>query len=233
MAPPADPMTFEDLTSLYRMEKKSTSLAEARKDLYAAICRLLADIQRDYEKQLVNDPDSIITDGLNERRRKMMDFSQRIVDLRMNKILIMALRGAMGSENPLERLTSEERDFYQSVLADCSAHRGLISSPRRRKEVRIPDILGEEPVAPSMKRDEPKPLPPPVSEGPLEETLQESMAEEERSDLVVIRVTENLPTFSGADRDYDLRKEDVVRMPLSLAMALVNRGKAVLVDVRP
>ena len=227
-------MTFEDLTSLYRMEKKSTSLAEARKDLYSAICRLLADIQKDYEKQLMNDPDSIITDGLNERRRKMMDFSQRIVDLRMNKILIMALRGAMGSENALDRLTAEERGFYQSVLKDCSGHRSLISSPRRKKEVRIPDILGEEPAAQKARALELKPIPAIVAEGPLEETLHESMAEEEeRSDLVVIRVTENLPTFSSADLDYDLRNEGVVRLSLALAMALVNRGKAVLVDVKP
>jgi len=226
-------MTFEDLTSLYRMEKKSTALAEARKDLYAAISRLLTDIQKEYEKQLVSDPDSIITDGLNERRKKMMDFSQRIVDLRMNKILILALRGAMGSENQLERLTAEERDFYQSVLEHCRSHRALISSPRKKREVRIPDILGEESAA-QVQKDEPaKPVLQPA-DGPLESTLQESMAaEEERSDDVVIRIIEDLPTFSGADRDYNLRKEDVVRMPRVLAMALVNRGKARMVDVRP
>lgn len=239
MSPSGDEMTFDDLTTVYRMEKKSTSLAETRKDLYAAISRLLEGTQRDYERQLVSDPDSIITDGLNERRRRLMDYSQRIVDLRMNKILIMALRGAMGSDGGLDKLTAEERELYDSVLADCRQHRSLAKTERRRREVRIPDILEvakppEEPtperrVEPEVEHEEP----PVEPEGPLEEILQENMAQEERSDLLLIRVLEDLPPFSGADRDYDLRKEEVVRMPRSLAMALVNRGKAKVLEVRP
>jgi len=232
----SEPMTFEDLTSLYRMEKKSTSLAEARKDLYPALAQLLSGIQKEYERQLATDPDSIITDGLNERRKKMVDFSQRIVDLRMNKILILALRSAMGSENTLDKLTSEEKEFYEKALVNCRAHRSLTNF-RKKKEVRIPDILNHKAELPVIVEPESvqevvrtRPTP---SSGPLEVTLQESLdEEEEKSDEVVVRITEDLPTFSGPDRDYTLRREDVVRMPKSLATALVNRGKAVQVEVR-
>lgn len=230
-----EPMTFEDLTSLYRMEKKSTFLAEARKDLYPALAQLLAGIQKEYERQLTTDPDSIITDGLNERRKKMVDFSQRIVDLRMNKILILALRGAMGSDKVLDKLTSEEKEFYEKVLANCRSHRSYIDL-RRKKEIRIPDILDHKAEFPPIV----EPVPESVrsisttSAGPLEVTLQESLdEEEEKSDDLVLRIIEDLPTFSGPDRDYNLRREDVVRMPRPLAMALVNKEKAVLVDVRP
>lgn len=232
----SEPMTFEDLTSLYRMEKKSTFLAEARKDLYSALAQLLSGIQKEYERQLIMDPDSIITDGLNERRKKMVDFSQRIVDLRMNKILILALRSAMGSENALDKLTSEEKEFYEKVFQNSRSHRSLINF-RKKREVHIPDILDHKAkFSPVVEPDSVQGVVrtnSTTSSGPLEETLQESLdEEEEKSDDVVVRIMEDLPTFSGPDRDYNLRREDVVRMPRSLATALVNKGKALRVDVK-
>lgn len=228
-----EPMTFEDLTALYRMERKNTSLAEARKDVYPAITRLLSETQREYERQLSLDPDSIITDGLNERRKKMLDYSQRIVDLRMQKILILALRSAMGSDNTLERLTSEERDFYEGVLIACRDHRSLIAAGRR-KEVRIPDILSrpEKPEKDEVMPEVSETVHTAPSVGPLEDTLRESMDREDERDDIVVRIMEDLPTFSGPDRDYTLKREDVVRMPRSLAAALINRRKAVEIQVR-
>ena len=46
-------------------------------------------------------------------------------------------------------------------------------------------------------------------------------------DRILIRILEDLPEFSGPDRDYRLSREDVVMMPKVMADALVNRGKAV------
>ena len=46
---------------------------------------------------------------------------------------------------------------------------------------------------------------------------------------VVIRILEDLQPFSGPEVDYDLKKEDIVRMPGVMAKALINRGKARIV----
>lgn len=87
----------------------------------------------------------------------------------------------------------------------------------------------------------------PIDDFPPEEEIPEIMEEEQfpedivqeeveepqikpvelpENGLVTIRILEDLPPFSGPDRDYILVKEDVVRMPSMMAAALVNRGKA-------
>jgi DNA replication initiation complex subunit (GINS family) len=43
--------------------------------------------------------------------------------------------------------------------------------------------------------------------------------------LVMARVLEDVPTFAGVDRDYKLRKEDVVSIPKSVADTLLSHGK--------
>ena len=50
-------------------------------------------------------------------------------------------------------------------------------------------------------------------------------------DMVTIRVTENVEPFAGADRNYSLKKEDVVRLPKSLASILVGRKLAVVLNI--
>ncbi len=52
-------------------------------------------------------------------------------------------------------------------------------------------------------------------------------------DVIFIRILEDLPPFSGPDRDYDLKKEDLVTMPKIMADALIMREKAVLVRTLP
>ena len=49
--------------------------------------------------------------------------------------------------------------------------------------------------------------------------------------MVTIRVTENVEPFAGADRNYSLKKEDVVRLPKSLASILVGRKLAVVLNI--
>ena len=51
----------------------------------------------------------------------------------------------------------------------------------------------------------------------------------EEEESVVIRILENLQPFSGPTVNYNLKKEDVVRMPVVMAQALINRGVARLV----
>ena len=50
-------------------------------------------------------------------------------------------------------------------------------------------------------------------------------------DMVTVRVTENVEPFAGADRNYSLKKEDVVRLPKSLASILVGRKLAVVLNI--
>lgn len=229
--PPAEPMAYEELTSLFRKERSSNSLAELRHDFYPALADMVARTQREYEKALVDDPDSIVCEGLNQRRKKMLDISQRIIDDRMDKIASMALKAGVGFGDAFTRLTPEEKELYQSVLECFRAHRAILP-PLRKRTYHIAE-LPEEPAVPRPSEATPA-VAEEVEEGPMEELPEEAGSsmvddgpiDEEEGDNIVIRVLEDLPTFSGPYRDYNLRKEDVVLMPRALAQALISRGVA-------
>jgi len=75
-----------------------------------------------------------------------------------------------------------------------------------------------------------EPVPEPVPEPlPVMEPEPEQAPDVDDDAEVIIRILEDLPPFSGPDVDYDLRKEDIVRMPGLMAKALINRGVARIV----
>ena len=250
MAGPLEPMTYDDLTKAYRMEQKSKLLLEVRKDFYTAVQRLLDSIRQEYEAQLIADPDSIITEGLSERRKKMIDYSKRVIHFRSQKILLMAMRDAMGSRSSLDNLTKEERELYEGTLELVKGHYSPIINAGR-KEARIVPLPVAEPEAPEeewppfpteeapeeppeeeVEEEPPGPIEPPAPQGVLEENIsREVEAEEVREEVIVVRVLEDLPSFAGPDRDYELGREDLVTLPPVIARALVGREKAV--EVRP
>lgn len=233
--PPAEPMAFEELTSLYRKERASNALAELRHDFYTALSEMASRTHREYEKALASDPDSIVCEGLNQRRKKMLDIAQRIIDDRMDKIASMALKGGVGFGDAFTRLTPEEKVLYQNILESFRNHRSILPQLRKRS-YHIAELPEEKAPAPEPEQTleaevvteeaevhmDAAPEPEPVDDGPLDD---------EEGDNVVIRVLEDLPTFSGPYRDYTLRKEDVVLMPRALADALISRQAAV--EVRP
>jgi DNA replication initiation complex subunit (GINS family) len=47
-----------------------------------------------------------------------------------------------------------------------------------------------------------------------------------KEDLVLVRVLEDMPTFAGVDKDYKLRREDIISLPKGVANTLVSHGKA-------
>ena len=50
-------------------------------------------------------------------------------------------------------------------------------------------------------------------------------------EMVVVRILEDMEPFSGMDDlIYDLKKEDVVRLPSMFAKVLISRGKARIVS---
>jgi DNA replication initiation complex subunit (GINS family) len=51
----------------------------------------------------------------------------------------------------------------------------------------------------------------------------------EQAHLVTARVLEDVPTFVGVDREYSLRKEDVVSLPEGIAKTLLDHGKIRLI----
>jgi len=135
-----DPLDFEDLTAIYRVEKKAPSLSVVRKDLYPAIAGLLLGLNTEYNKQLSMDPDSLICEGANQRRKKAKQLSKEVVELRMQKICSLALRGAMGAQNVIDQLTPEEKEYYNNVLEVSRKHGALVTKMAGEKKYDSPRI---------------------------------------------------------------------------------------------
>lgn len=266
----SESMTFEDLGAIYRIETKTPTLSSVRRDMYPAMAGLITALRSEYEACISEDPDSIIGEGVNQRRKKAVLMSKQIAERRMEKISALALLGARGGQNVLDHLTPEEKEYYTVVLNASRKHVELVDRLNGKKRYEIPEI--DEPPAAERKPKDPaienpieEEVPPPAKpaiKGPLRpepaaEIIPEDEAEElppedysevsketERSEpvreepadgeeLVVIRILEDLPPFSGPDRNYELKKEDIIRMPRAMAMALVNREKAVLINPGP
>ncbi len=266
-----EPFDFEDLTAIYRVERKTPSLSVIRKDLYQAITELLKSLNSEYSKQLSLDPDSLMCEGTNQRRKKAKQLSKEIIEIRMQKICSMALRGAMGAQNVVDQLTSEEKEYYDNVLDLSRKQENILSrlmgekryctpkidhdaypveppkmEPKKEPaDVRDVDIIEEglssdeinnqinEPDTEAVEEEEDRlfsdSIPQPLNHVALPKTATEK-PQDETEDEVIIRVIDDLPEFSGPERDYKLSKEDIVRMPRIMADALVHRNKAVIIE---
>ena len=130
MGQESEPLTFDELSSIYRVESRSTGLSEVRKDMYSAVAELSESIYKEYEHQLSIDPGSLVCEGINERRKRIESLSQKIVEMRMEKVTKLAMRVAMGDGIDTEFFTYEEKEYYGTILECSRKHRSLIMRNR-------------------------------------------------------------------------------------------------------
>jgi len=264
MSPVVQPMTFDELCQIHREEMKGRSLTPCRSDLYRAMADLLNRLRQDYDRQISIDPDSVMSEGANLRRKKADNISKVIISLRAKKICNKAVLSADGANEDLSALTPEERDYYMQVvemtrrqLAAVDRYRGKktvethIDEPIRAPEPPVEEPEAEpeaaEPIAepvveevpPAMEDIEPfdepvvqesfDEVPEPEPEPPIAQSVIENN-EMPKTENMVLRVLEDLPPFVGPDRNYELRKEDIVTLPMPMAVALINSKKAVAIS---
>ena len=170
MSPALEPMSFDELSELYRVEMKSNAVTQARKDLFRAMAGLLTSLRQEYDRQMALDPESIMCEGAEQRRKSAERLVKDVMRLRTQKICGMALRGATGSKNTLDNLTDEEREYYAQVLEISKKHISEIDRLRGRRktvETHIDEIPAPAP--------EPEPERPAA---PAPATAEETMAED-------------------------------------------------------
>ena len=107
-------------------------------------------------------------------------------------------------------------------------------------EIPVDDTPDEEPVPPAEIpeddiEEEPVAIPEEIPEEiPAEIPVPAPVPEPEdigEDGMVVVRILEDMEPFSGMDDlVYDLKKEDIVRLPSIFAKVLINRGKARIVS---
>ncbi len=123
-------MTFDELKELYRTEMNGSALSPPRKDLYPAMRDLLERLRREQEKQSATDPDSVLTEGAEHRRKSAVRLCREVTRIRATKICNMAFLGALGSKNSIDMLTVEETGYYHGILGLSMKHLDLCKEPR-------------------------------------------------------------------------------------------------------
>lgn len=181
-------LTYDDLTSISRVEKSSRSLSAVRKDLYPAMLALFERQSQECERLVSEDADSIMFDGASDKKKKIRQLMMDITQFRMNKIAELAVNGAMGLNNVLDTLTPEERKYYETLLEASKEHWSLLKRRKKSTQMNITQPeAGEEPakeeitvlgttvenVVPEYSDSPPTEIPERVSEPPIAIPLED------------------------------------------------------------
>jgi DNA replication initiation complex subunit (GINS family) len=208
-------MSYEDIMGLFRQENKSSQLTKVDPSLYERIGTYIKTIRKESEREIAMNPMSQASMMLNDQLKKAIDKAKRVYELRQRKISLLALRKVAGDNPDTGNLTPDELVLFSSLTSVLGAHKDSRADfeelgPRFTQ----PSEIVELPDVPSAKVCEKK------ESGP-----EKGQPEE----LVLVRVLEDVPTFAGVDKDYRLRREDIISLPKGVAGTLVSHGKVKLI----
>jgi len=209
-------MSYEDIMGLFRLENKSSQLTKVDSSLYERIGAYIKTLRKESEREIAMNPMSQASMMLNDQLKKAIDKAKRVYELRQRKISLLALRKVAGDNPDTGNLTPDELVLFSSLTSVLGAHKDSRADfeelgPRFTQ----PSDVVELPDVPSAKVCEKEEEPGPEKGQPEE--------------LVLVRVLEDVPTFAGVDKEYRLRKEDVISLPKGVAGTLVSHGKVKLI----
>jgi len=210
-------MSYEDIMGLFRQENKSSQLTKVDPALYDKIGDYIKSLRKESEREIAMNPMSQASMMLNDQLKKSIDKAKRVYELRQRKIALLSLRKVAGDNPDTTNLTPDELILFSSFTSVLGAHKDSKADfeelgPRftQPKDVKI--------------------LPEVPSDGTCEKKAGLKSSRELDGDLVLVRVLEDVPTFAGVDKDYKLRKEDVVSIPKNIANTLLSHGKIKIIS---
>lgn len=216
--PSKSEMTYEELMSVYRQESRQTSLSKVTPDFYSRVALYLDALdKRCAENKAGADTSGMLLSQLKTAKEK----SAGIYESRMRKLALMAMSSAFGAEPKLENATPEEKSAFESIKNYFTEHRKSTLSPKCDEEQVVEETKLQ--VASELLIKEPSDADIPVA------ASKDQPAP--KHDTVLVRILEDLPVFAGADKNYQLMKEDVIDLPRRYAEILLKNNKAI--EIRP
>jgi DNA replication initiation complex subunit (GINS family) len=210
-------MTYEELMSVHRQELKQTSLVKVSSDFYNRTASYLDALNRRVSEK---SSDSMEVSGmLHNQLKTAKEKSSEVYEIRMRKIALMAMASAFGGEPRLDNATPEENEAFASLKRFFTEHcmktmNIVCEAPKEPKEA-APQATEAPVTTPAIETEKPVENP----------TLDENAAA--KSEIILVRVLEDLPAFAGMEKNYRLSKEDVISLPRHIADILVKNKKAI------
>ncbi len=207
-------VNFERITRIYREETNRSPLTKLEADFYDRMNAYLEDLKSRANKEISKDAHSSKAVMLQDEVRKVNQKRDQIYRARERKIVLMASSRVGGTDVDIKVLTRNEKALFELLVENLRGARteifaGEKPAPKKAKAEPVKKVEKKEPVPP---KKEVKP------EDPEEGTA-------------VIKVLEDIPPFAGIDVTYELKKEEVVTLPMKVARILSESGKAKVLEI--
>lgn len=198
---------FSEVSSIYRLERdKHGELAKMPADFFHRLREHVFELRRQAGVEEAASPGSKKAMMLIEEVKKLTTMADHIIDCRERKLVLLAqARADLSKKN----VTPAEREFVETLVAALDGHKARLEG-RHAPGERCREV-GE-------------------LAKPAEAALR---AVESITAMAVLQVTEDVGEFATAERDYNLRKADVVSLPREFASVLIQQGKARELVVSP
>ena len=202
-----DELTLRDLRVQVLAERRDGRLVKLPAHFHERLARLEQGLEqaRDAARE-----DEQRFQRANSDISKLSDLKLELHKHRERKLTRLAREKVNGQQPSLEAVNEQEREFLESVASVIGQHRQK--------------LLGRRAVP--VANPEPKAKPAPKPAVPEPESDATAPADIDDSESLLVRVLEDLPTFTGLDaRNYSLKANDVAHIPLYNARMLLEAGK--------
>lgn len=207
-------VSFGRITRIYREETSKNTLTKLEADFYDKLNEYYKDLKSRVDKEISKDPHASKAVLLQDEFRKVKQKRDQIYRARERKIVLMASAKVGGTEVDTKVLTKDERILFNKLVDNLEAARQDIFS-----DVKVPAVKEKKKPKEEKKPEEPAP------------PKKETEPEEVEDGMAVVQVLEDIPPFAGIDVTYELKKEEVVTLPMKVARILSQSGKAKLLEI--
>lgn len=206
-------VSFERITRIYREETSKSTLTKLEADFYDKLNEYFEDLKSRANKEISKDAHSSKAVLLQDEVRKINQKRDQIFRARERKIVLMASSKVGGTEVDTKVLTRNEKALFALLVQNLRGARS--------------EIFGEEKAS---KKAEPEPEKKVERKMP-EPPKKELITEDQEEGTAVIKVLEDIPPFAGIDVTYELKKEEIVTLPMKVATILSESGKAKVLEI--
>ena len=203
---PSDLMTLRDLRVQTFKERKEGRLTKLPSNFYGRLGKLEEQIRKMIGETKDN-PQKL--EKANSDIRKFLDMKLELYKNRERKLTDLAREKVNGQNPNIENVNKSEQEYLDSLCDVIERHREktLLNKIPAVKRKRKPKVKAE-------KRE-------------VKTEEKESIDDE----YIEIKVLEDLPTFTGMDaKNYTLKNNDIVSIPIYNARMLSDAGKVKLVN---
>ena len=200
----SDLMTLRDLRVQTFKERKKGRLTKLSDNFYTKLGNLEEQIKKMIRETKEN-PQRL--EKANSDIRKFSDMKLELYKNRERKLTDLAREKVNGQNPDTENVDKNEQEYLNSLCEVIERHREKT-------------LLNKIPAVPTQSK--------PVPE--VEEAITKKKESNEKDEYIEIEVLEDLPTFTGMDaKNYTLKNNDIVSIPIYNARMLSDAGKVKLV----